>query len=123
VSSITRLRRESRLKRHRRVRKNVRGEAGRPRLSVYRSLNHISAQVIDDIAGRTLVAASSSESDLRKTQKSSTGLSAAEAVGKVVAQRAREAGITTVVFDRGGYIYHGRVKALAEAARSAGLEF
>jgi large subunit ribosomal protein L18 len=123
MSNVTKLRRESRLKRHKRVRKNVRGEAGRPRLSVYRSLNHISAQVIDDIAGRTLVAASSSESDLRKAQKSTTGLSAAEAVGKAVAQRAKDAGITTVVFDRGGYIYHGRVKALADAARSAGLEF
>jgi large subunit ribosomal protein L18 len=123
VSNITKLRRKSRLKRHQRVRKNVSGVATRPRLSVYRSLNHISAQVIDDIAGRTLAAASSSEADLRKAQKSATGLSAAEAVGQAVAQRAKDAGITTVVFDRGGYIYHGRVKALAEAARSAGLEF
>jgi large subunit ribosomal protein L18 len=123
VSNVTKVRRESRVKRHKRVRKNVHGEAGRPRLSVYRSLNHISAQVIDDIAGRTLVAASSSESGLRQAQKSTTGLSAAEAVGKAVAQRAKDAGITTVVFDRGGYIYHGRVRALAEAARSAGLEF
>jgi large subunit ribosomal protein L18 len=123
VSNVTQLRRESRVKRHKRVRKNVRGETGRPRLSVYRSLNHISAQVIDDVAGRTLAAASSSEADLRKAQKSADGLSAAEAVGKAVAERAKGAGITTVVFDRGGYIYHGRVKALAEAARSAGLEF
>ena len=123
MSSVTKLRRESRLKRHQRVRKHVRGETERPRLSVYRSLNHISAQVIDDIAGRTLAAASSSESDLRKGQKSTAGLSAAEAVGKAVAERAQKAGIKTVVFDRGGYIYHGRVKALAEAARSAGLEF
>ena len=123
MSSVTKLRRESRLKRHQRVRKHVRGQTDRPRLSVYRSLNHISAQVIDDIAGRTLAAASSSESDLRKAQTSTAGLSAAEAVGKAVAERAKKAGITTVVFDRGGYIYHGRVKALAEAARSAGLEF
>jgi large subunit ribosomal protein L18 len=123
MGSVTQLRRDSRLKRHRRVRKHVRGLTERPRLSVSRSLNHISAQVIDDIAGRTLVAASSSEADLRKAQKSTAGLAAAEAVGKAVAERARKAGISLVVFDRGGYIYHGRVKALAEAARSAGLEF
>lgn len=123
MSNITQLRRQSRLKRHRRVRKHVRGLTERPRLSVSRSLNHISAQVIDDIAGRTLAAASSSEADLRKAQKSTAGVTAAEAVGKAVAERARKAGVTLVVFDRGGYIYHGRVKALAEAARSAGLEF
>jgi large subunit ribosomal protein L18 len=123
MSNITQLRRQSRLKRHRRVRKHVRGLTERPRLSVSRSLNHISAQVIDDIAGRTLAAASSSEADLRKAQKSTAGVSAAEAVGRAVAERARKAGVTLVVFDRGGYIYHGRVKALAEAARSAGLEF
>ncbi|HXO67127.1 MAG TPA: 50S ribosomal protein L18 [Candidatus Dormibacteraeota bacterium] len=123
MGSVTRLRRDSRLKRHRRVRKHVRGLTERPRLSVSRSLNHISAQVIDDIAGRTLAAASSSEADLRKAQKSTAGMAAAEAVGKAVAERARKAGISLVVFDRGGYIYHGRVKALAEAARSAGLEF
>jgi large subunit ribosomal protein L18 len=123
VSNVTELRRESRLKRHKRVRKHVRGITDRPRLSVYRSLNHISAQVIDDLEGRTLAAASSSEAEMRKGQKSTAGLPAAEAVGKAVAERAKKAGITSVVFDRGGYIYHGRVKALAEAARSAGLEF
>jgi large subunit ribosomal protein L18 len=90
---------------------------------VFRSLNHISAQIIDDGNGRTLVAASSSEGDFRKANKSTADLPAAEAVGKVVAERAVKAGIKSVVFDRGGYIYHGRVKALAEAARSAGLEF
>jgi large subunit ribosomal protein L18 len=90
---------------------------------VYRSLHHISAQIIDDPTGRTLVAASSSEADLRKAQKSTANLKAAEAVGKAVAERAQKAGIKLVVFDRGGYLYHGRVKALAEAARGAGLEF
>ena len=123
MTAVSEARRLGRQKRHRRVRSRVQGAAERPRLSVFRSLNHISAQIIDDGSGRTLVAASTSEGDLRKAVKSTANLSAAEAVGKAVAERAAKAGIKTVVFDRGGYIYHGRVKALAEAARSAGLEF
>ena len=123
MSGTSEYRRAARLKRHRRVRRHVTGLADRPRLSVYRSINHISVQVIDDTSGRTLAAASSSEADLRKAQKATSTMVAAEAVGKAVAERALKAGIKTVVFDRGGYIYHGRVKALAEAARAAGLEF
>jgi large subunit ribosomal protein L18 len=121
--AIAQTRRAARLRRHRRVRKHARGGAERPRLAVFRSLHHISAQVIDDTVGRTLASATSTEGDLRKALKSTSSLAAAEAVGKAVAQRAMKAGIKTVVFDRGGFIYHGRVKALAEAARSAGLEF
>jgi len=117
------LRREKRLTRHKRVRARVRGGADRPRLAVFRSLHHISAQVIDDGAGRTLAAATSAEAELRKAAPSLSGLAAAEAVGKAVAERARKAGVEKVIFDRGGFIYHGRVKALAEAARAAGLEF
>ena len=106
---------------HRRIRRKVNGTPERPRLSVYRSLNHISAQIIDDANGRTLVAASTVEKDLR----GSTGgnVAAAREVGRVIAERAREKGIEQVVFDRGGYIYHGRVRGLAEAAREAGLKF
>ena len=120
---VTEARRQGRLKRHRRIRSRLAGVAERPRLAVYRSLNHISAQVIDDLSGHTLAAASSSEGDVRKALKSTSNVAAAEAVGKAVAERAKKAGISSVVFDRGGYIYHGRVKALAEAARAAGLEF
>jgi len=116
-------RRAGRMKRHRRVRARISGVATRPRLCVFRSLRHISAQVIDDGSGRTVVAASSSEGDIRKSLKSTASVEAAEAVGKLVAERARSAGVSAVVFDRGGYLYHGRVKALADAARGAGLEF
>ena len=108
-------------RRHHRVRKKVSGTAGRPRLAVFRSNRHIVAQVIDDRAGRTLAAASSVEKDLRGD---ATGNKAsAAAVGRVVAERARAAGITKVTFDRGGFLYHGRVAAVADAARAAGLEF
>lgn len=96
---------------------------GRPRLSVFRSSKQIYAQVIDDRAGKTLVAASSLDKDLKGNLKTGADVDAAKAVGKLVAQRAAEAGITQVVFDRGGYIYHGRVKALADAAREGGLDF
>jgi large subunit ribosomal protein L18 len=104
---------------HRRIRRKVSGSAARPRLAVYRSLNHIYAQVIDDEQGKTLVSASTVEKDL----KTSTGgnLDAAARVGKAIAERALAAGVSQVVFDRGGYIYHGRVKALADAMRAAGL--
>ena len=96
---------------------------GRPRLSVFRSSKHIYAQVIDDAAGRTLAAASSVEGDLRGALKTGADVAAASAVGKLVAERAKAAGVESVVFDRGAYIYHGRVKALADAAREGGLSF
>jgi large subunit ribosomal protein L18 len=112
---------ELRRRRHYRVRRKVHGSAERPRLAVFRSNKHISAQLIDDDAGRTLAAASSIESDLRGA--SGGNVDAANTVGKLVATRAKSAGITTVVFDRGGFAYHGRVAALADAARAEGLEF
>jgi large subunit ribosomal protein L18 len=107
---------------HDRIRKKLMGTSERPRLNVYRSLNHIYVQVIDDLEGVTLVSASSAEG---KKQSRTTGgnLAAAKAVGKNIAERAKAKGITKVVFDRGGYIYHGRVKAVADAAREAGLQF
>jgi large subunit ribosomal protein L18 len=117
-------RRAARDKRHRRVRKRVAGVETRPRLAVHRSLHHITAQVIDDTQGRTIVAASSVEGELKGGLKGHTAnAAAAAAVGRALAQRAVAAGVKTVVFDRGGYLYHGRVKALADAAREAGLEF
>jgi len=117
---MTKSRHEARERRHRRVRKTVSGTAARPRLAVFRSNRYIYAQVIDDIDGSTVVAASSQEKSLRK--KSLSKEIAAE-VGSLVAKRAKGAGINSVVFDRGGFPYHGRVKALAEAAREGGLEF
>jgi large subunit ribosomal protein L18 len=111
-----------RARRHHRIRKKVTGTAARPRLAVFRSTKHIVAQVIDDRAGHTLAAASTHEPDLRAS--GGTGnKEAAAAVGRLVAERAKAAGITTVVFDRGGFVYHGRIAALADAAREAGLEF
>jgi large subunit ribosomal protein L18 len=111
----------ARLRRHRRVRKTVRGTPERPRLAVHRSNKHVTAQVIDDTAGRTLAAATTVEADLRG---GATGnKQAAAQVGRLVAERARAAGVTKVVFDRGGFLYHGRIAAVAEAAREAGLEF
>ncbi len=119
--STTHERRRGRARRHRRARKKVRGTAQRPRLAVFRSNRHISAQLIDDDRGVTLASASTLESDLRT---GSTGnVAAATAVGTRIADRAKEAGVAQVVFDRGGYIYHGRIAAVAEAAREAGLEF
>ncbi len=109
-----------RLKRHKRVRGKVSGTPERPRLSVYRSENHIYAQIIDDVNGVTLTAASSTEKGF---EGSGGNIEAAKKVGQAVAQRAKDKGIDTVVFDRGGYIYHGRVAALAEGAREGGLEF
>jgi large subunit ribosomal protein L18 len=120
MSAISRDKALARGRRHRRVRKKVAGTAERPRLAVYRSNRHISAQVIDDRSGRTLAAASSVEKDLRS---GSTGNKAsASGVGRLVAERAKAAGISRVVFDRGGFLYHGRVAAVADAAREAGLE-
>lgn len=104
---------------HSRIRKKVKGSAERPRLAVFRSLNHIYAQVVDDVNGKTLAAASSVESSF--AGKSGGNVAAAEAVGKAVAERAIAAGVSNVVFDRGGYLYHGRVKALLDASREAGL--
>jgi large subunit ribosomal protein L18 len=109
-------------RRHARVRKKVIGNAGRPRLAVFRSNKHISAQVIDDAAGRTLAAASSVEQDVRTSITRTGNAEAATHVGRLVAERAKAAGITRVVFDRGGFLYHGRVAAVADAARQAGLE-
>lgn len=106
-----------------RVRRGLAGTAERPRLCVFRSLRHIRAQVVDDITGRTLVAASSLDKDVRKEIKGGGNIAAAKVVGKVLAGRAKAAGLEKVVFDRGGYKYHGRVQALAEAAREAGLKF
>jgi large subunit ribosomal protein L18 len=106
---------------HTRIRRKVKGSPERPRLAIYRSLNHIYAQVIDDRQGRTLASASTAE---KATPASNGGnVAAAKAVGELVAKRALDKGITQVVFDRGGYLYHGRVKALADAAREAGLKF
>ncbi len=122
MSDIAKARREGRIRRHRRVRKKVHGTAARPRLAVYRSNKHISVQLIDDDAGRTIAAASTVEADQRSAGNGST-VAAATRVGELVAERAKAAGVTQVVFDRGGYAYHGRVAAIAEAARNAGLEF
>jgi large subunit ribosomal protein L18 len=108
---------------HRRVRRHVGGTPERPRLAVYRSLRQVYAQVIDDQAGRTLASASSLDAEFQKQLKTGGNLAAAKLVGKLIGERARAAGISQVVFDRGGYKYHGRVKALADAAREAGLEF
>jgi large subunit ribosomal protein L18 len=104
---------------HRRIRRKVKGSSERPRLAVYRSLNHIYAQVVDDQHGKTIVSASSTEKDLRGS--SGGNLDAARRIGKAIAERALEKGIESVVFDRGGYLYHGRIKALTDAARAAGL--
>jgi large subunit ribosomal protein L18 len=107
-----------------RVRRALRKVAtGRPRLSVHRSSQHIYAQVIDDAEGRTLAAASTLEKDLRTSLRTGADKAAAEAVGKLIAERAKAAGVTQVVFDRGGYLFHGRVKALADGAREGGLDF
>src|SRR5215216_5769965 len=104
---------------HQRIRRKVRGDTERPRLAIYRSLNHIYAQVIDDLHGQTLVSASTTEKDLRGN--GGGNLDAARRVGQVIAERALAKGIEQVVFDRGGYLYHGRIKALTDAARAAGL--
>ena len=111
---------KARLRRHTRVRGKVSGTAERPRLSVYRSLNHIYAQVIDDVKGVTIAAAGSNEKDFGMTGGNKE---AAKKVGELIAKRAADKGVSLVVFDRGGYIYHGRVKELAEGAREGGLKF
>src|SRR5271154_5979124 len=118
---------------HDRIRKKMQGTAERPRLNVYRSLNHIYVQVIDDLHGQTLVSASTAEGleaegkkaegDKKAAKSTGGNVASAKAVGKTIAERAKAKGVTKVVFDRGGYIYHGRVKAVADAAREAGLQF
>jgi large subunit ribosomal protein L18 len=120
MSNSAKHKRNARIKRHSRVRKHVRGTAERPRLAVFRSNKHISAQVIDDYRGQTLAAASTLEADLRS---GSGNKDAAAKVGRLLAERAKAAGVSKVVFDRGGFLYHGRVAAVAEGARDAGLEF
>lgn len=120
---IKQSRNDVRVRKHTRVRKKITGNADRPRLNVFRSLNHIYAQVIDDKAGTTMVSASTLDESLKGKVGFGGNKEAAKAVGTLIAKRAVEAGITKVVFDRGGYLYHGRVKELADAAREGGLEF
>ena len=122
MSDIAKARREGRLRRHRRVRKKIHGTAERPRLAVHRSNKHLSVQLIDDDAGHTLAAASTTEADQRAAGSGGT-VDAAARIGRLVAERAKAAGVERVVFDRGGYRYHGRIAAVATAAREAGLEF
>lgn len=117
-----RSRNEMRLIRHRRLRRKISGTPERPRLAVFRSLNHIYAQMIDDTVGHTVVSASTLDKELREKLNSTKDIEAAKAVGELIAKRALEKGIKEVVFDRGGHKFHGRVKALAEAARNAGLK-
>lgn len=114
---------EKRLARRRRVRKQVRGSDALPRLSIYRSLHHIYAQVVSDESGRTMAASSTTAPALRAELKSTRDLKAAQSVGRAIARRCLELGLARVVFDRNGFLYHGRVKALADAAREAGLKF
>ena len=113
----------NRVKKHARVRKNLAGTAARPRLAVFRSNNHMYAQIIDDEAGRTLAAASTLEKEIKEACEKTNNVDAAAQVGTAIAKKALDAGITTVVFDRGGFIYQGKVQALADAAREAGLDF
>ena len=115
-------RHSGRLRRHRRVRKKITGTADRPRMAVFRSNKHITIQVIDDLVGRTIASASTVEPDQRKHGTGAT-VDAAKRIGALVAQRAKAAGVKEVVYDRGGFLYHGRVAAAAQAAREAGLEF
>ena len=114
---------EIRAKKHRRLRNHISGTAERPRLAVFRSNNHMYAQIIDDTVGNTLVAASTLDKDVKAQVEKTNNVDAAACVGTVIAKRAMEKGIKEVVFDRGGFVYHGKVQALADAAREAGLEF
>lgn len=114
---------KARLKRHLRVRRKIQGTALRPRLNVYRSSKHIYAQLIDDVAGVTIVSASTVDKEISEGLTSGSNVEAARKVGELIAKRAEGKGVKNVVFDRGGYLYHGRIQALADAAREAGLEF
>ena len=120
MTDMAKYTRDARIRRHARVRKQVEGTPQRPRLAVFRSNRHIAVQVIDDLSGRTLAAASTLEADLRSTGGNKAG---ATQVGARIAERAKAAGVSAVVFDRGGFRYHGRIAAVADAARDAGLEF
>jgi len=122
MSNNSKQRREARIRRHNRVRKHVLGTAERPRLAIFRSNNHLVAQVIDDVRGVTVAAASTHETEFKSGGHAGNVTTAAK-VGQLVAERAKAAGVSSVVFDRGGFLYHGRVAALADAAREAGLEF
>jgi len=119
----TELKRLARIKRRRRIRKRIKGTTSRPRLCVFRSAKHIYAQIIDDTRGLTLVSASSNEVEIRQKEKFENKVALATFIGKQVGERAREKGIQEVVFDRNGFLYHGRVKAVSEGARESGLEF
>ena len=121
ISPLNRAKERGRI--HSRIRRKIAGSTKRPRLCVYRSLNHIYAQIVDDSHGKTLVAASTVEKAVRGESKGLGSVAAAKLVGKAIAEKAKTKGIELVVFDRGGYLYHGRVKALAEAARENGLKF
>jgi len=123
MATITQKKTAARERRHRRVRGKVEGTAQRPRLNIFRSLDNIYAQVIDDVAGHTLASASTVDKEAAKQVQGKNKVEAAKIVGKLLGERAKSAGIDTVVLDRGGYRYHGRVAALAEGAREAGLEF
>ncbi len=116
-------RNEVRMKKHRRIRSRLSGTPEKPRLSVFRSNNHMYAQIIDDVAGNTIVSASTLQSDVKEGLEKTNNVAAAAKLGEVIAKRALDNGVKTVVFDRSGYIYQGKVKALADAAREAGLEF
>ena len=121
VSKVSRT--EVRQEKHRRLRRHINGTAERPRLSVFRSNNHMYAQIIDDTVGKTLVSASTLQKDVKAELEKTNDVAAAAYLGTVIGKKAVEAGIESVVFDRGGYIYHGKIKALADAAREAGLKF
>ena len=123
MSDNAKVRRESRIRRHGRVRKKIHGTAARPRLAVFRSNRHLVLQLIDDEAGRTLVSASTNEAAERANDVTGSSVAAATRMGQLVAERAKAIGVEKVVFDRGGFAYHGRVAAAADAAREAGLEF
>ena len=113
----------ARIKRHYRIRNKISGTAAQPRLAVFRSNKHIYAQLIDDVNGHTLAAASTMEADIASKLETTSNIAAATAVGEAIAKKALEKGISEAIFDRGGYVYHGKVKALADAAREAGLQF
>lgn len=123
TSRRVKTREQRRERRHRRVRAKVHGTAERPRLVVHRSINHVEGQVVDDVSGRTLVGLSTLDAGLREKRGEMNKTEASRAAGKALAEKAREQGVTKVVFDRGGYVYHGRVKAFAEGAREGGLDF
>lgn len=114
---------QARLKRHLRVRKKIQGTTERPRLNIFRSSKHMYAQLIDDVQGVTVASASTKDKELAEAVKNGGNVEAAKQVGELIAKRAKASGVEKVVFDRGGYLYHGRVQALADAAREAGLEF